>query len=398
MKQIILLIMISFSVQLASAQGIIFSSGDFDDIVKQAKEQKKGIFVDVYTSWCGPCKMMAKNVFTNTKVGEYYNTSFICIKLDAEKQREHVFFAKYKAGGYPSFFWLDENGDLLDLHVGYLEAETFIKKGKEAKESDFPKQLAAMKERWDKGERSIELVRSYVFKNLSKIDPDQAETCLRDYLSGLSPEELLSQDAYSVLRSFMRSPDKTIREQLIRHADVYKKYDDNFWINLYRAIVRVGSIIHNEKPEEYKQYITELKEIDVPLSTMYCNILAIEEQLFNHEFGKAIPAIIPLVQECGDEHRYLYSQLFYTMIIADYFRNAPVVDKEVEEVIRIADLAMKAQPCQEDLLYLAAAHAKREDFKQAYAVLASMPMFEKPMLSLALYRYLNLPFVGQTYR
>lgn len=41
MKQIILLIMISFSVQLASAQGIIFSSGDFDDIVKQAKEQKK---------------------------------------------------------------------------------------------------------------------------------------------------------------------------------------------------------------------------------------------------------------------------------------------------------------------------------------------------------------------
>lgn len=88
---------------------------------------------------------------------------------------------------------------------------------------------------------------------------------------------------------------------------------------------------------------------------MYCNILTIEEQLFNHEFGKAIPAIIPLVQECGDEHRYLYSQLFYTMIIADYFRNAPVVDKEVEEVIRIADLAMKAQPCQENLLYLAAA-------------------------------------------
>ncbi len=83
--------MISFSVQLASAQGIIFSSGDFDDIVKQAKEQKKGIFVDVYTSWCGPCKMMAKNVFTNTKVGEYYNTSFICIKLDAESNENTVF-------------------------------------------------------------------------------------------------------------------------------------------------------------------------------------------------------------------------------------------------------------------------------------------------------------------
>ena len=74
------------------------------------------------------------------------------------------------------------------------------------------------------------------------------------------------------------------------------------------------------------------------------------------------------------------------------------MDEEVEEVIRVADCAMKAQPSQENLLYLAVAHAKREDYKQAYAVLASMPMFGKPMLSLALYRYLNLPFVGSAYR
>lgn len=398
MRQIVLFLMMCISVQLVAAQGIHFTTGDFEEIVKRAGAEKKGIFVDVYTSWCGPCKMMAKNVFTDEKVGEFYNAHFVCVKLDAEKQSEHGFFKKYKAGGYPSFFWLNENGDLLDLHVGYLEVPAFIEKGKASKDSDFPRQLAAMKERWEGGERSIELVRSYVFGALGKLDPDRVDACLEDYLSGLTDEELLSEDAYSVLRSCMRSPDKKVVKQLVLHADVYKNYDKDFWINMYRAVVRVGSIMYQEKPKEYERYIQDLKRLDSPLAIMYYDILAVERLLFDREYSKAIPAIIPLAEKYGDEHKYLYSQLFYTMIIANYFREAPVVDEEVEEVIRVADCAMKVQPSQENLLYLAVAHAKREDYKQAYAVLASMPMFGKPMLSLALYRYLNLPFVGSAYR
>ena len=171
MRQIVLFLIMCISVQLVAAQGINFTSGDFEEIVKQAGAEKKGIFVDVYTSWCGPCKMMAKNVFTDENVGAYYNTHFVCVKLDAEKQSKHGFFKRYKAGGYPSFFWLNEKGDLLDLHVGYLEAPAFIEKGKASKDSDFPRQLAAMKERWEGGERSIELVKSYVFGALGRLDP-----------------------------------------------------------------------------------------------------------------------------------------------------------------------------------------------------------------------------------
>ena len=124
MRQIVLFLMMCISVQLVAAQGIHFTTGDFQEIVKRAGAEKKGIFVDVYTSWCGPCKMMAKNVFTDEKVGEFYNAHFVCVKLDAEKQSEHGFFKKYKAGGYPSFFWLNENGDLLDLHVAHSKQKS----------------------------------------------------------------------------------------------------------------------------------------------------------------------------------------------------------------------------------------------------------------------------------
>lgn len=85
------------------AQGIEFFHGTYEEALQKARAEGKQIFVDVYTSWCGPCKMMAKNVFTRQEVGDYYNNKFVCLKLDAEKESSHAFFKHYQANGYPSF-------------------------------------------------------------------------------------------------------------------------------------------------------------------------------------------------------------------------------------------------------------------------------------------------------
>ena len=69
----------------AQNRSIVFREGNWEKILKQAKKEKKLIFVDCYTSWCGPCKMLAKNVFTQDKVADFYNTEFVCVKMDMEK-------------------------------------------------------------------------------------------------------------------------------------------------------------------------------------------------------------------------------------------------------------------------------------------------------------------------
>ena len=120
MKQIILLIMISFSVQLASAQGIIFSSGDFDDIVKQAKEQKKGIFVDVYTSWCGPCKMLSPVIEGLAEKMEQVN--FYKLNVDASSD----IAGRYGVQAIPNLI-IFKDGKAVDQITGFVPENEIVK-------------------------------------------------------------------------------------------------------------------------------------------------------------------------------------------------------------------------------------------------------------------------------
>ncbi len=51
----------------------------------KAKAENKFIFVDCYATWCGPCRLMDKNVFTNSEVANYLNNNFISVKVQMDK-------------------------------------------------------------------------------------------------------------------------------------------------------------------------------------------------------------------------------------------------------------------------------------------------------------------------
>ena len=57
----------------------------WQEVLKQAKEQNKMIFMDCYTVWCGPCKVLAKEIFSQKKVGDFFNAHFVNVKYDMEK-------------------------------------------------------------------------------------------------------------------------------------------------------------------------------------------------------------------------------------------------------------------------------------------------------------------------
>lgn len=113
----------------AGTTGIQFQELSLKDAMAKAKKEHKLIFVDVYTTWCGPCKMLKKNTFPDKKLGDYYNKNFISIAADAEKGEWIQFAEKNAVQGYPCLMILDADGKEIDRKLGYMPAEPLLKFG-----------------------------------------------------------------------------------------------------------------------------------------------------------------------------------------------------------------------------------------------------------------------------
>ena len=64
---------------------VVFEETGIKAVFQKAREENKLVFMDCYTSWCGPCKNMLNNVFTLAEAGEFMNEEFVCVKYDMEK-------------------------------------------------------------------------------------------------------------------------------------------------------------------------------------------------------------------------------------------------------------------------------------------------------------------------
>ena len=120
MKKILFLVLLCFD--LSYGQGIEFLEGSFEDALTKAKLEGKLVFVDAYTTWCGPCKWLSKEVFPNEELGVFYNENFISIQIDMEQGEGIEFAKKYSVRAYPTLIYFDENGNEIHRLLGARDA------------------------------------------------------------------------------------------------------------------------------------------------------------------------------------------------------------------------------------------------------------------------------------
>lgn len=195
MKKYLLLISISlFLGNTSRAQGIIFEHEGFTEALAKAKTENKLLFVDVYTSWCGPCKRMSQETFTQSKIGNYFNRNFINYKQDGEKNDGPELMKKFGITTVPTFLFLDGEGRLmLKLH-GFHTAKDFLNL---ASNIDFFKKYGGSSQIkiYKEGSGTVEF-----FKDYYEIAPEKEKPELLNlYLAAMPDEQLRSQQSASLV-------------------------------------------------------------------------------------------------------------------------------------------------------------------------------------------------------
>ena len=226
MKRQILTAFAALALLPAAAQ-TNFRSITYDEAITVAKNENKLVFMDFYTDWCGPCKMMMRDVFPQKHVGDYMNEHFVCIKLNAEKEGKDL--AKlYNVKAYPTFVAIDTNKNVVMTKVGGSSADAFV--ADIDRLIDPEKTPERLKARYESGERTPELISAYASLLMSeanerneKAKQEEAFKMVHDYFNGLSDADRLADDNLFIYKMYTTSPADETARFMVAHRNDFSK-------------------------------------------------------------------------------------------------------------------------------------------------------------------------------
>lgn len=140
MRKIVSIVLVFCAINTFGQEaGIKFEKGNWSSIISKAKSENKIIFLDAYTSWCGPCKSLQSKVFPDKKLGEYFNSNFINAKVDMEVGEGPALGLKYPVRGYPTLLFIDpKSGNIVNQFLGYRSIEQLMQLGEQVQKNKKP--------------------------------------------------------------------------------------------------------------------------------------------------------------------------------------------------------------------------------------------------------------------
>ncbi len=218
MKNLFCALALLLFVTMADAQtGIQFTHGTWSEVLEQAEASGKLIFVDAYTTWCGPCKKMSREVFPDEKVGAFFNEHFINVKMDMERGEGVELAQRYNVRAYPTLLFLDADGQVVHRAVGYRDTDDFLALGQEALDPE--RRLGALDARYARGERDPEFLYKYLLAKANAYDP--AATELLDVYLNTQDDWSTRRNMEVILRFGKRLNGQAFR-YLMDHLDAFE--------------------------------------------------------------------------------------------------------------------------------------------------------------------------------
>ncbi|MBI5915963.1 MAG: thioredoxin family protein [Bacteroidetes bacterium] len=170
------LILLAFALLMGSntfGQGIQFTKGTWKELLAKAEKEDKLIFMDAYAEWCGPCKKMAKDVFTQKETGDFFNAKFVNVKMDMEKGEGIGLSGEFGIQAYPTLLFINPEGNVVHRAVGYQTTDLLIGLGEAA--LDPKRNIGSINSQYEAGDRSLELLHNLALAKYDAMDGTYAQ-------------------------------------------------------------------------------------------------------------------------------------------------------------------------------------------------------------------------------
>lgn len=228
MRHITLLVVLLVGTLAGRAQtaneGIRFvADKTFNEVLAQARQEGKRVFVDCYTTWCGPCKMLATQVFPQKVCGDYFNPAFVSVQIDMEKGEGVELAKRWAISAYPTLLFLSADGTEVHRIVGAeSDATVFVEQVKKALEGQTMGEMTA---RYEGGDRSRTFLSDYLALLLKAYDKQRAPEVMRLLLDGHEEEMVSDPLLYMAFRRYGNDPLTPAFDWAMRHeAALAEKY------------------------------------------------------------------------------------------------------------------------------------------------------------------------------
>ena len=285
-RMLMVVVLSTTTISFASAQGIKFVESNFKEALAQAEQEKKLLFMDCYTSWCGPCRLLANRVFINDSIGQFFNKHFVSLKVDMEKGEGPALARQYGVKAYPTLLFIDPSTqEIVSQVVGFRTVKALLEDAEKAANPN--RNLQGLAAQFNENPTNPAIASAYLEGLWAASLTQERDETLKNYLSRLTPEEICTTDNWKILSAHTENPYSYAFDCLHKNREGFRNVMGKEAVNakldhlyryasmkfIYRKRVpenefpqnnfnKLMELLKQEEGDEFAYYLTQLEMID----------------------------------------------------------------------------------------------------------------------------------------
>ncbi len=328
---------------VAQNRKIAFYENDsWQKVIDNAKEAKRIIFMDCYTTWCGPCKMLDKNVFTNDQIADFFNGNFVNAKYDMEKGEGITLKDKYGVSAFPTLLFIDPfTLEVIHRVAGAGTVEYMMEQAKIA--TNPATNMQGIKRRYEQGEKSAQTLSEYVSALRKASMSTEINNVTVDYLNGLTNEQMMQEINWKLFESNVLDPlaEPSLRvfnnrkafEEKIGKKRVGDKLSSTLLIAVNRFRTKEPEPVENFEQERFDALVKLLSASDDEIAPFSLLQLQTAGYAQHKQYDKMIEAIQTAVEKDFPVQEQLKSIFLMTYLTKLIGREDKQIQKKATKLI-----------------------------------------------------------------